>query len=91
MPEVRGEWTAPAIKTAMAIQTTTCYNLLKPEEDLDAAEEDPHIVSLLKTEAIASANSVPLTSWADENQGRFISEGRCAGGCGRCTAPSDII
>lgn len=75
MPEVKGEWTAPAIKTATAIQTATCYNSLKPGEDLDAAEEDPHTASLLKTEAIASSHSVPLTSWADERQGRFISEG----------------
>lgn len=58
MPEVGGEWTAPAIKTAMAIQATTCYNSLKLEEDLNAAEEDPQKVSLLKMEAVASSHSV---------------------------------
>lgn len=57
MPEVREEWTAPAIKTATAIQTTTCYNSLKLEDDLNAAEEDPKM-SQLKMEAIASSQSV---------------------------------
>lgn len=50
-------------------------HLLKLEEDLNAAEEDPQKVSLLNTEAIVSSHSVFLTSWVDVIQGQFISEG----------------